>query len=71
MRHVAINIQTARLSRGHTQASLARTLGLGLRTIQTWELGEALPNRSNLEALAAELDHTPAWFYAEHAEVPA
>jgi transcriptional regulator with XRE-family HTH domain len=64
--NVATNIRTARRSRGHTQRSLAAALDVSERTVVNWESGHRLPNRTHLERLAAELEQTPAWFYATH-----
>lgn len=59
--NLARNVRFARIVSGHTQESLARTLGVTLRTIQNWESGTR-PARKRLEALATELDREPIWF---------
>ena len=36
-------LRDARIGTGHTQASLARALGVGVRTLRGWERGECSP----------------------------
>lgn len=65
---VAENIKRAREDLRHTQESLARALDVSVRTIGLWETAATVPNRKNLEKLARELRHDPAWFYADNTE---
>jgi transcriptional regulator with XRE-family HTH domain len=39
--------------------------------VSRWERGAVRPSDANLQSLAAELEQSFAWFFAEHIEEPA
>lgn len=48
---------------GKTQQQIAIDLGMSIRSVQGWFLGERGPNGSALVALAELLDRRPEWFF--------
>lgn len=51
-----------------TQQAIATRLGMSMRAVQNWFLGEREPGGSNLVALAELLGREPAWFYTAREE---
>lgn len=63
---VAANIRKARNAKGLTQRQLAGLVNdVDPLAVSRWERGVSLPLSENLEALAAALDRTVAWFYTD------
>ena len=48
-----------------TQEQVARDVGVSLRSVQGWCLGEKEPKGRHLVRVSEVLDREPAWFYGE------
>lgn len=68
---VADNLRKAQAASFLSNRELAQRLGVSERLLGKWRSGEITPSWANLVALAKVLERDPAWFYAEHPEVPA
>lgn len=56
---------------GLTQQKVAERLGMSVRGVQNWFLGERSPSGFQLVALAELLSREPGWFYVEDLEAAA
>lgn len=56
MNGLATIIKWQRKRHGYTQQQLAEQVGVGQRTITSWELGEKIPTDDNLDKLAAAFE---------------
>lgn len=65
---IAMRIQTMRMSRGMSQAELAREIHVGQPTVAMWESGQRVPNRESTEALADLFNVSPGLII--HGELP-
>lgn len=55
-------IAEARRSAGIRQEDLAQAVGVTVNAVQQWEAGRTTPRGSRLQAIAAALGKSPAWF---------
>ena len=62
-------IQYCRKKAGMSQDVLAEKIGVSRQAISKWELGEALPEISNLAALAKEFGVSVDWLISEEGEL--
>lgn len=56
-------IRKARDLAGISQVELAKRLGCGERSLQSWERNERMPRLGSLTAMAVELGQPVAYFY--------
>lgn len=61
-------IRTARLAAGLSQTELARAVDGASRTVQSWELHEAVPKPETLRKVAEVTDRPLHWFYLNDGE---
>ena len=63
-----LRLREASQAAGLTQQGVATALGLSMRGVQSWFLGQADPSGDNLVALARLLGRRPEWFYGHDEE---
>lgn len=59
------HLRVAAAAKGLTQQEVAIRLGMSMRAVQKWFLGESVPGGGKLIALARLLDQEPEWFFEE------
>lgn len=62
------HLRVAASAKGLTQQDVAVRLGMSMRAVQKWFLGESVPGGGSLIALARLLDQEPGWFFEEEDE---
>ncbi|MBQ7263592.1 MAG: LexA family transcriptional regulator [Synergistaceae bacterium] len=62
---ISERIKVQRKRKGLSQATLGDLLGVSLKTVQRWELGERAPNSALMPRLASSLDTTSSYLMGE------
>ncbi len=59
-----------RISQGWSQRQAADAIGVALRSVQSWEMGETMPHPAKALKVSATFNRPVAWFFGDDASIP-
>ncbi len=59
-----------RLAQGWSQRDAATQIGVALRSVQSWEMGQTLPHPAKVQKVAATFNRPIAWFFGDDSSIP-
>jgi SOS-response transcriptional repressor LexA len=67
---LAQRLYDCRLAQGWSQRQAADAMDVALRSVQSWEAGQALPHPAKIRKIAATFGRPIAWFFGDDTGVP-
>jgi len=59
-----------RLAQGWSQRQAAENIGVALRSVQSWEMGQTLPHPAKVQKVSATFNRPIAWFFGDDSCIP-